>query len=75
MSNVSDLKWLVNYARKQQIERLNEHLSEGKTIGTFLGQATAEWHLDSLIRDFQIYMPHVEEELKPKPNKLLFWKK
>lgn len=75
MSNIKDLKWHVNYARKTQIERLNEYLEDKEnTIGNFLNDSS-EWQLDSLIRYSLHYLPQIEKELEKKPNKLLFWNK
>lgn len=75
-----DLKWHVEYARKEQIKRLNEWLEEDKTntIGAFLNHP-AEWQADSLIRYAQNYLPHIEAgfkqlEKKPLLERLQFWK-
>ena len=75
-----DLKWHVEYARKVQIERLNEWLEEDKsnTIGEFLNHP-AEWQTDSLIRSAQHYLPAIEagiKQLDKKPflERLQFWK-
>jgi hypothetical protein len=76
-----DIKWHVNYARKEQIKRLNEWLEEDptNTIGAFLNHP-AEWQLDSLIRYAQNYLPDIEigiKQLDKKPilERLQFWKK
>jgi hypothetical protein len=75
-----DLKWHVNYARKEQIKRLNDYLEEDKTntIGSFINQ-TAEWQTDSLIRYALRYLPDIEtgiQQLEKKPllERLQFWK-
>jgi hypothetical protein len=71
MNPIEDLKWNVNYARIEQLERLNRHVEKGGTIGTFLHNV-AEWQLDALIRVVD-NMPEPEPEKKP--HWLLFWKK
>lgn len=73
-----DLKWHVEYARKQQIARLTDHLDEGKTISQFLHQPS-EWQVDDLIRQFKFYFADIEvafkePEKKPLLERLQFWK-
>lgn len=75
MNPLEDLKWHTEYARKTQFERLQKYMEdETNTIGDFI-HTSAEWQLDSLIRWNIILLSQIEEPVKKKPNKLLFWKK
>lgn len=78
MDNLEWLEWHVEYARKEQHERLAEHLKEeGTTIGEFLTTNACEWQLDSLLRSVNHYLPKVRAELEEaqKPRWYEFWKK
>jgi hypothetical protein len=76
MSPLEEMKWHTEYARKTQFERLQKYMEDDKTntIGDFIN-TSAEWQLDSLIRWNIILLSQIEEPVKKKPNKLLFWKK
>jgi hypothetical protein len=74
---LENLRWHVEYARKEQIHRLNQHLKEStnNTIATF-HQLPGEWRTSDLLTYSLMYIKELEEEqAKKKPNKLLFWKK
>lgn len=75
MNPLEELNWHTQYARKTQLERLQEHMEDKtNTIGDFFHQAP-EWQLDSLIRYNLRLLSQIEKDQEKKPNKLLFWKK
>ena len=69
---IDHLRFSANYARKKQIERLEEHLKEGKSIKSFTYESS-EFFVDSLIEDInnalKEYRSEKIEATKP------FWKK
>jgi hypothetical protein len=64
---LEDLRWHVEYAKKEQAKRLTEYLKEDPdaTIGSFLNK-DSEWQLDSLIRYSLHDLRQLEEEQKTK---------
>jgi hypothetical protein len=78
MEAFRELKWHMEYDRKEQIKRLNEHLSSGGGINQFLYMNTAEYTLDNLFRYIDRALKAREEEIRKneaRKNRFKFWKK
>jgi hypothetical protein len=60
-----NLRWHIEYAKKEQEQRLTQHLKENpdNTIGSFLHKSP-EWQTDSLIRYSLHYLTQLEDEQK-----------
>jgi hypothetical protein len=70
-----DLDFYVNYYRKKQMERLNAHLEEKRSLSSFL-YSENEQDLDSLIAAAQRVLDALEAENdKKNAKKKRFWKR